>query len=170
MFGSTSVMPIAVPAKKRSLLPLLTVLFLFSYGLMTVLIVEQGSVIQSQRNLIKVLGRDSTELWAARGKAISDQESARAQAQNHAQSPSTQEQTPAQAPSAQVPSSASPLFHAPSTRKPTTQTPSTQAPSTQAAPQHRSQSRTGKIEKFVSPLPPVPASDLSDRRRNLNTI
>jgi hypothetical protein len=171
MFGSTSVMPIAVPAKKkRSLLPVLTVLFVFSYGLMTVLIVEQGSVIQSQRNLIKVLSRDSTELWAARGKAIGDQESARAQAQNHAQSPSTQEQAPAQAPSAQVPSSESPLFHAPSTRKPSAQAPSTQAPSTQAPPQHRSQSRTDKIEKPVSPLPPVPASDLSDRRRLLNTI
>ena len=37
---------IEVPKKKRSLLPLLTVLFLFSYGLMTVLIVEQGSAIQ----------------------------------------------------------------------------------------------------------------------------
>jgi hypothetical protein len=172
MFGSTSVMPIAVPAKKRSLLPVLTVLFLFSYGLMTVLIVEQGSVIQSQRNLIKVLSRDSTELWAARGKAIGDQESARSQVQNHAQSPSTQEQAP---PSAQVPSSENPLFHAPLTRKPSVQAPSNQAPSTQtpsaqAAPQHRSQSRADKIEKPVSPLPPVPASDLSDRRRLLNTI
>ena len=45
----------AVPKKKRSLLPLLTVVFLLSYGLMTMLIVEQGSVIQSQRNLIKIL-------------------------------------------------------------------------------------------------------------------
>ena len=144
-------MPIAVPAKKRSLLPLLTVLFVFSYGLMTVLIIEQGSVIQSQRNLIKVLGRDSTELWSARGKAIGDQESARAQAQSRAQAPSA----PAQAPSTQSPSS---------------QSPSTHAPSTQAVPQHRSQSRTGKIAKPETQVPPVPASDLSDRRRSLNTI
>ena len=50
---------IAAPKKKRSLLPLLTVLFLFSYGLMTVLVVEQGSTIQSQRNMIQVLMRDS---------------------------------------------------------------------------------------------------------------
>jgi hypothetical protein len=143
-------MPIAVPTKKRSLLPLLTVLFVFSYGLMTVLIVEQGSVIQSQRNLIKVLGRDSTELWSARGKAIGDQESARAQGQSRAQAPSPQQQAPAQAPSTQVPS--------------------THAPSTQAVPQNRSQSRTGKIAKPQTQLPPVPASDLSDRRRSLNTI
>src|ERR1700686_1678009 len=120
-------MPVEVATKKRSLLPVLTILFLFSYGLMTVLIIEQGSVIQSQRNLIKILGRDSTELWSARGKAIGDQESARAQAQSHAQAPSTHEQAPAQAPS--------------------TQSPSTQAPSTQAVPRHRSQNRTGKIAK-----------------------
>jgi hypothetical protein len=159
-------MPIAVPAKKKySLLPLLTVLFVFSYGLMTVLIVEQGSVIQSQRNLIKVLGRDSTELWSARGKAIGDQESARVLAQKHAQSPSTQENVPTQTPSTQAPSSESPLFQAPSTR-----TPSTKAPSAQAAPHRRSQSRTGKIAKPETELPPMPAADLSDRRRALNTI
>jgi hypothetical protein len=91
-------MPIVAPKKKRTLLPLLTVLFVFSYGLMTVLIVEQGSVIQSQGNLIKVLLRDSTELWAAKGKAIVDGQAARSQAQNHAQNPSTQ------APSTQAPS------------------------------------------------------------------
>jgi hypothetical protein len=150
LFGSTSVMPIAVPTKKRSLLPLLTVLFVFSYGLMTVLIIEQGSVIQTQRNLIKVLGRDSTELWAGRGKAIGDQQMAQqSQAQGHAQAP------PSQAPSTQIPS---------------TKVPSNQAPSNQAAPQRHSHNPTGKIAKPNTQLPPVPASDLSDRRRALNTI
>jgi len=144
-------MPIAAPKKKRSLLPLLTVLFLFSYGLMTVLIVEQGSAIQAQRNLITILMRDSTELWAAKGKAISDQQVAQADAKTRAHTPSAQ----AQAPSSQTPS---------------TQTPSTQAPSTQAVPQHHSQSRAGKIAKPDTQLPPVPASDLVDRRRALSTI
>jgi outer membrane biosynthesis protein TonB len=150
LFGYTAVTPIAVPKKKRSLLPLLTVLFLFSYGLMTVLIVEQGTAIQSQRNLIKVLMRDSTELWSAKGKAIGEKQTARAQGQSHAHAPSTQ----AQAPEAQTPSS---------------QTPSTQAPSTQV-PQHRSQSRAGKIAKPETQAPPVPASDLLDQRRALHTI
>src|SRR5258708_6955076 len=139
-------MPIAAPKKKRSLLPLLTVLFLFSYGLMTVLIVEQGSAIQAQRNLITILMRDSTELWAAKGKAISDQQVAQADAKTRAHTPSAQ---------AQAPSS---------------QTPSTQTPSTQAAPQHHSQSRAGKIAKPDTQLPPVPASDLVDGRRALSTI
>jgi cytoskeletal protein RodZ len=149
-------MPIAVPTKKRSLLPLLTVLFVFSYGLMTMLIVEQGSVIQSQRNLIKVLAPESTELWAGKVKAIGEQQMALAQAEAKKR---------AQAPSTQAPSSESPLFQAPSTQKPSTQT-----PSTQAAPQHRYQSHTGKITKPETQLPPVPAADLSDRRRALDTI
>jgi hypothetical protein len=141
-------MPIAAPKKKRSLLPLLTVLFLFSYGLMTVLIVEQGSAIQSQRNLIKVLMRDSTELWSAKGKAIGDQQMAQAQEEAKA------------------------LAHAPSAQAqaPSSQTPSTQIPSTQAAPQHHSQSHAGKIAKPEAEVPPVPASDLVDRRRALSTI
>jgi hypothetical protein len=159
LFGFTAVMPIAVPKKKqRSLLPLLTVLFLFSYGLMTVLIVEQGSAIQSQRNLIKVLLRDSTELWAAKGKAIGDKEMARAQAQNRGQALSTQEQ--AQTPSSQMPS----------TQMPSTQAPSSQTPSTQAIPQQRTQGRAGKVAKPETQLPPMPAADLGDQRRALRTI
>jgi uncharacterized membrane protein len=157
LFGSTTVMPIAVTTRKRSLLPLLTVLFVLSYGLMTLLIVEQGSVIQSQRNLIKVLSRDSTALWSERGKAIGDQQTAQAEAKSRAQSqvpttqaPTTQGQNPAQTPS--------------------TQAPSTHTPSTQVAPQHGSQSRIGKTAKPDHQAPPVPASDLIDRRRSLNSI
>jgi hypothetical protein len=151
-FGYT-LMPIAAPKKKRSLLPLLTVLFLFSYGLMTVLIVEQGSAIQAQRNLIKVLMRDSTELWAAKGKAIGDQQMAQAQAK---------EKMRAEAPSTQTPSAQA--------QTPSSQVPATQAPSTQATPQHRSQSHAGKFAKPNTEVPPVPASDLVDRRRALSTI
>ena len=150
-----TVIPIAAPKKKRSLLPLLTVLFLFSYGLMTVLIVEQGSTIQSQRNLIKVLLRDSTELWAAKGKAIGDQQMVQAQAE-------AEVKTRANAPSTQA--------QAPSSHSLSTQTPSTQAPSTQVVPQRRSPSHADKVVKPDTQLPPVPASDLVDRRRALSTI
>jgi hypothetical protein len=97
-YGSTLVTPHAAPKKKRSLLPLLTVLFLFSYGLMTLLIVEQGSTIQSQSNLIRVLMRDSSELWAAKGKAIAQQRAAQAKTPS-AKAPAAQSQgTLAQAP------------------------------------------------------------------------
>lgn len=62
---------------------MLTVLFVVSYGLMTLLIVEQGSAIQSQSNLIKVLMPDSRELWGLKGKAVADK-AAKMQAQSHA--------------------------------------------------------------------------------------
>ena len=137
-------MPIAVAKKKRTLLPLLTIVFLFSYGLMTMLIVEQGAVIQSQRNLIQVLMRDSTELWGMKGKAVSDQQTVRAQGQSRAQAQS------AQNPSAKAPSS--------------------QTPSTQAVPQHGTQGHAGKIAKPQAQVPPMPASDLVDQRRTLRTI
>jgi ABC-type uncharacterized transport system involved in gliding motility auxiliary subunit len=144
-------MPTAISTKKRSLLPLLTVLFMLSYGLMTLLIVEQGSVIQSQRNLIKILSRDSSELWSGKGKAIGDQQTAQAQAEAKSRE---------QAPSTQTPSTKTPLSQAPSTK----------TPSTQAVPQQRSQGRAGKIARPEPQLPPVPASDLVDRRRSLDTI
>jgi hypothetical protein len=76
------------------MLPILTVLFLISYGLMTLLIVEQGSTIQSQRTLIQQLLGDSTELSALKGKAIQQQAQApKAQAEvqsSPVQTPSTQ--------------------------------------------------------------------------------
>lgn len=163
MFGSTVVTPIAVPKKKRSLMPLLTVVFLASYGLMTMLIVEQGTTIQAQHNLIQVLLVDSKELWAMKGKAVSDK-AAQARAQKQAQGSVTQ------SPSVQTPST-----QVPSTQAPSTQAPSTQTPSTQAVPQNRLQGRTGKTAKPKTQVPqthvpPMPASDLSDQRRTLITI
>ena len=130
LFGSTAVMPIEVPKKKRTLIPLLTVVFLLSYGLMTMLIVEQGSVIQSQRNLIKILMTDSAELWTMKGKAIAEQQTARTKGQGHA--PASSIQTPS------------------------TQIPSTQAPSTQAAPQLHAQGHTGRIGKPSPSILPCP--------------
>jgi hypothetical protein len=143
-YGCTAVMPVEAKRKKKhSLLPVLTFLFVVSYGLMTVLIVEQGSAIQSQHNLIQVLMRDSTELWAAKGKAIGDQRAA------HAQPPAGKESVP----QAQAPSNA----------------PSGQVPLTKA-PKHHAQNPAGKAVKPRIEVPPAPASDLVDRRRSLSTI
>jgi len=156
LFGNTAVMTIAAPKKKKgSLLPLLTVVFLASYGLMTLLIVEQGAAIQSQRKLIQVLQIDSTELWTMKGKALHQMQVAQAQAQRQTQS------------STQTPST-----HG---QDPLIQTPSTQTPSTQAVPQHHSQSRAGKFAKPRShapqnQVPPMPASDLGDQRRTLISL
>jgi cell division septation protein DedD len=136
----------APPVRKRnSWLPLLTVLFLISYGIMTMLIVEQGATIESQRALIRELFKDSAELSATRIKS--------AQA------------TAAEAHSAQVPAakaqSAAPV---PSTQAPAKQAPSSQV-GPQAAPQHRVQN-----QKTPFQMPSRPASDFSDDRRALIKI
>ena len=60
------------PKPKRSLLPVLVVLFIVAYGLMTSLIVEQGNVIESQRHLIRQLFSDSSQLTALKGKLASN--------------------------------------------------------------------------------------------------
>lgn len=144
---------VIAPRKKGwSLLPLLVVLFLLSYGLMTMLIVEQGHTIQSQRRLIIDLFHDSATLSAIQGKIVQDNQKAQAQAKGRAQAPS------AQTPSTQIPS----------TQIPSTQTP--QTPSSQAAPQNRSKAHAGKTGKPEMQLPAKPASDLMDQRRALRTI
>jgi hypothetical protein len=71
-------------------MPLLTIVFVVSYALMTMLIVEQGAAIQSQSNLIKVLMPDSRELWGLKGKAIADKQAAKAQTESHSQAPAAQ--------------------------------------------------------------------------------
>ena len=86
------------PKRKQTLLLVLTVLFLISYGLMTLLIVEQGNTIQSQRTLIQQLLVDSTELSAMKGKAIQQQQR---QALSPKPQAETQKNSPVQAPSTQ---------------------------------------------------------------------
>jgi hypothetical protein len=130
------------PAKKHGWLPLLTILFLISYGLMTMLIVVQGQTIESQRALIRGLLRDSSELSAVRTKA----------AQDGAQSSSAQNQVPAN--------------QTPSTQAPTT----AQAPSSQAGPQRQRAQGQSTKQKPDFKMPSKPAADLVDDVRTLITI
>jgi hypothetical protein len=59
-----------VPREKPvSLLPLLTILFILSYAMLTYLVIQQASTIDSQRVLIRQLLGDSLELSAMKGKA-----------------------------------------------------------------------------------------------------
>ena len=145
LFSSTEIATAApaespTPKKQRSWLPLLTVLFCISYGLMTMLIVEQSRTIESQRALIRELFGDSVALSNSRLQAQREKHAAEAKS-SHA--PSAMTQTP----SAQA---------------------NSQAPSSQAAPQHRSQNQTVQPRQFVSPS--VPASDQAQDRRALIRI
>ena len=58
------------PKKKHSMLPVLVVLFLISYGLLAVLVVEQDRTITAQRSLIQQTMQDSMELTTLKGKLI----------------------------------------------------------------------------------------------------
>ena len=107
------------------------VLFLFSYGLMTMLIVEQGRTIDSQRALIRELFRDSTELSATKMKEL-QQEHARAHAQAQAQANHT----------------------------PSTQTPGKQAPSTQGSTQQSAQAEKPKSQVQAPSRPAADLSDV----------
>ena len=120
---------------------MLTILFLVSYGLLTMLVVEQGRTIDSQRNLILLLFGDSVQLSNIRGKAIQKQQTeARAEAQK-------------KSPSAQPPSG------------PRAQSSPTQPP--QAGAKNQS---TSKIGRQRPPKPPKDTVDQGDDRRILISI
>jgi hypothetical protein len=136
--------------KKQGWLPLLVVLFLFSYGLMTMLIIEQGRTIESQRVLIRELFRDNNTLSTMK----------------KAQSPQPDTSAPADR-STQIPSNQAPSLTAPSTQIPSKKAPSTQAPSKQAKPPYRNPSPKAKSD---FQMPSRPASDLADSDRSLVTI
>jgi hypothetical protein len=140
-----------VTYKKHPWLPLLTVLFILSYGLMTMLIVEQGSTIQSQRALIRDLFRDSTELSAVKGKAVQEKNAADAKRRAHAQAPSAKNDSPSN--------------QAVTNQAPSNQTSSNQSASNQSA---AAQHRAGKKPQLA--VPSRPAADLADDRRALITI
>jgi hypothetical protein len=110
---------------------------------MTMLIVEQGQTIESQRALIRELFRDSTELSATKMKAVEEHNHAQALAQN----PSSQN---------------------PSTQAPSIQAPMKQAPSSQAGSQQRAHNQLKPKADFQ--MPSKPAADLADHRRSLITI
>jgi hypothetical protein len=64
--------------RSTGMLPLLVVLFVFSYAILTALVFEQGKTIESQRGLIKEMLKDSTQLAELKGK-IAREESLREQ-------------------------------------------------------------------------------------------
>jgi len=145
----------AVAARKprRSTLPLLVILFLISYGLLTTLVVRQGRTINSQRSLIHLLFKDHIHLSAMKDRMHRNQGSTQAQAQ-----------TPlSQVPSSQVPSTQIPLPQIPSSQ--VVETPSTQARSNQIDP--KANAKAGRKFRKAAPRPirPPEITDPSDMRR-----
>ena len=150
--SATSPAARVVGTKKRGMLPLLTVLFLISYGLMTFLIVEQGSTIESQRALIRELFRDSTELSAVKLRAQQDK------AQDKAKIGVAQGAQNSHKPSAQAPADQSPSSQG-----------QQQAPASQATPR-RPRNQTGAEKEKQFRAPTKPATDQADDGRAVITI
>src|ERR1700722_3834122 len=156
------------------MLPVLVVLFLISYGLMTMLIIEQGRTIESQRALIHELYHDSAELAALRSRTL--QESAVVDTQHAltAQAPSrhnlSNQVQSTQTPSTQIQSTQPPSSQTPTAQVQSSKTPSTQIPSNQVAPRGRVKNRGAKMPEPQFQAPSRPSADLADERRALRTI
>jgi hypothetical protein len=126
------------------MLPLLVVLFMVSYGLLTMLVVEQGRTIDSQRSLIHLLFGDSVQLGTTRMAAHKN----RAEQKSNPQQDSTS--TQAQTPSSQV----SPG-----------QSPSAQVPQNPSKPQANVRPGRGSRKAQKAVPPPAEMTDPSDMRR-----
>jgi hypothetical protein len=55
------------------MMPLLVLLFVVSYSILTALVFEQGQTIEAQRGLIREMLKDSTQLAALKGKLARDE-------------------------------------------------------------------------------------------------
>ena len=132
---------VVVAKPKQQLLPLLVVLFLISYGLLALLVVEQGRTIENQRSLIQQLFSDSAELTSLKGKNFRQQHpkpGTPLKAKPQAQTPSSQNQTPSS---------------------------QTNPPDNVA-----SQKRAGKFQKALPLKPPKDTADTPNERRQRSLI
>ncbi|PYX36989.1 MAG: hypothetical protein DMG75_08665 [Acidobacteria bacterium] len=73
--------------KKHSMVPMLTIVFLISYGLLAWLVVEQNNTIQAQKTLIRQMFGDNTELTALKIRINREKNQAQARAQAQAAVP-----------------------------------------------------------------------------------
>lgn len=147
--------------RKRRLtaLPLLIVLFVISYLLLTKLVIEQDKTIDSQRSLIHMLFKDNVYLSMLH-KHAGVSKKARTGSQLRAGNPASQNP-------ASENQSSSMLSHAPLTQVPASEIPSTQVPASKVGPtaNAKNEHKTRKSEKSRPETPPVELTDPSDMRR-----
>ena len=134
-------------SQPAAILPLLVILFVVSYGILTTLVFEQGQTIESQRGLIREMLKDSSQLAALKGKLARDDskrphENASAQTdQKNADSGNPSQGIPAQGNAAQ----------------------GTKGTDKEAK-------RPGKSARTTNEIPGKPAADLEDVRRSTQVI
>ena len=134
------VVPPGVSKPKSKLFPVLVFLLMACYGVMTLVVVEQGHVIQSQRNLILQLFQDSSQLTALKGQESAQRAIEKKQAEAKAKGKASHSSIAPQA-------------------APQEQSPVAKNQSQKVLARH-SQNQTAKMEKQ-----PMQAVDKVDRRR-----
>ena len=134
--------PIEAPKKKSrsALLPLLIILFVISYSILTLLVIEQGRTIESQRVLLREMLKDSNQLSELKDKL------AREEAAKHVEAPAAVE--PAQ------PDQKDPALD--------------KDPSAHSA--DKATKHAGKSSQSLKSVPEKPAADLEDVRRTTKVL
>lgn len=154
----------AATKRKRKLtaLPLLVVLFVISYLLLTKLVIEQDKMIDSQLSLIHTLFKDNVHLSTLQKHAGELSKKAKTRGNSQPQAGIAASQNSADGPAHQRSSS-----HMSSLAEiPSAQVPVIQVPSSKVGPQANAKSnrKRRKAEKTL-PAPPVELTDPSDMRR-----
>ncbi len=149
IYSSESAAPRST-ARAGAIMPLLVILFIVSYGILTMLVFEQGQTIESQRGLIKEMLKDSTQLAAMKDKIARDDEK-----RVHEKA------------------SASPLDQKAPDQKTADQKnadPVNSAASAKGSNKEAKPSVPGKSARTTKQIPGKPASDLEDVRRSTKVI
>jgi hypothetical protein len=139
--------------RKLTALPLLVVLFVVSYLLLTKLVIEQDKTIDSQRSMIHMLFKDNVSLSGIHKHNGHLSKKAKTEASSQLQ--------------LQIPASQNPTSEGSSNQVSSTQVPSNQVPSSKSGPQANAKTgRKGrKAEKTIPASPPAEPTDPSDQRR-----
>ena len=143
---------------RQTMLPLLVVLFVISYLLLTTLVIFQNRTIDAQSGLIRSLFRDNFALVTTAG--LHRAQAARLKA-------TTPSASTTQIPSTRIPSTQVPSVHAPSAQAQSSQASSTQVPVIQAKPDVNAKGgqKSRKVQKALPSRPPAEVTDPSDMRR-----
>jgi hypothetical protein len=146
---NAAVTTVVVGKSKRAQIALLAVLFTIAYGLLLMMVVNQGKTIQSQRTLIHLLFKDNQHLKAKTAAAQPGASGVYGHDLN--------KQAQAQAPSSEIPSTQIPII----------QVPPLQIPPGKASSRAgtKSDRKSRKAEEKLPARPPAELTDPSDLRR-----
>jgi hypothetical protein len=144
-------------SRSATLLPLLVILFIVSYGILTLLVFEQGRTIESQRFLIRAMLQDSTQLASLKGKLARDVSN-----RPHDKAAAQAERKDAD--------SGSRSAGSPAADNPAAGSGSTGNPAAGAKGSDKQTKRPSRSARSTKEAPGKPASDLTDVRRSTRVI